>query len=69
MADAKREWRKALDEHAARTMADVIVWGAANAGYNCIQPGPTMGGRATIDIMGPDGAWRRFYVRLTEVAV
>lgn len=50
-------------------MADVIVWGAANAGYDRIQPGPTMGDRPTIDIMGPDGAWRRFYVRLTEVAI
>ena len=48
-------------------MGDLIIWGVASAGYDRIQPGPTMGERPTIDIMGPDGTWRRYYVRLTEV--
>lgn len=62
--DDERQWKKALDAHAAHTMHGVIT--------HCVdliansRPGPLYGGLPTIEIEGPDGVWRRYYVRLTE---
>jgi hypothetical protein len=63
--DAERQWRKVLDGHAAHTMHGIITHGTdliANS-----RPAPLMGGLPTVEIEGPDGTWRRYYVRLTEV--
>lgn len=59
------EWRKSTDAHAAHTMHGVVSYCCdliANS-----RAGPLMGGSITIEIEGPDGVWRRYYVRLTEV--
>jgi hypothetical protein len=64
--DPEREWKKSLDAHAAHTMHGVITHCAdliANS-----RPGPLLGGLPTVEIQGPDGEWRRYYVRLTEAA-
>lgn len=61
---ADREWRRLLGEHAAHVMHGVITHGAeliANSRAAALLGGPT------IEIEGPDGEWRRYYVRLTEV--
>lgn len=60
----EREWRKALDAHAAQAMADLIAGGCE--GLPFAAPGPLVDGRPSVDIRGPDGEWRRYLVRLTE---
>ena len=60
-----RQWQKTLEAHAAHVVADVIADGAAS--YPLARPSRLMGGLPTIEIQGPDGEWRRYYVRLTEV--
>lgn len=62
---AEREWRKALDAHAAHTMHGIISHGAELIANSRLSP--LMGGLPTVEIEGPDGEWRRYYVRLTEV--
>lgn len=62
----EREWKKVLDAHAHHTMHGVITHCCdliANS-----RMGPLLGGLPTIEIQGPDGEWRRYYVRLTEAA-
>lgn len=66
-ADPEREWRKSLDAHAAHTMHGVITHAAGHLIANA-EAGPLLGGLPTIEIEGPDGEWRRYYVRLTEAA-
>lgn len=64
MANDDREWRQALDAHARHTMHGIITHAAdliANS-----RPGPLIGNGPTVDIQGPDGEWRRYFVRLTE---
>lgn len=63
-AAADREWQRALQEHAAGIMRDAIH----GAPLASIMVAPDNGGLA-VAIQGPDGEWRRYYVRLTEVRV
>ena len=65
MASEEREWQKLLGEHAAHVLHGVITHGAELIGNS--RAAPLMGGLPTIEIEGPDGEWRRYYVRLTEV--
>lgn len=59
---AEREWRKALDEHAHAVMARRL-----DDGEGAIVSADPLGDRPTVEIQGPDGEWRRYYVRLTQV--
>lgn len=58
---ADREWRRVLDEHAHALFQNAI---GQPAGVRSLAP---LGGRPAVEIQGPDGEWRRYYVRLTEV--
>lgn len=68
-AAAEREWRRALDDH-AHAMVATAIGGALSHAYfaQTLRLSPEMGGRSTIEVRGPGGEWRRYYVRLTEVA-
>ena len=71
-SDLEREWRKALDAHAAATLATVIDRGAGTewAGQvTTARPGPLVDGRPSVEIQGIDGEWRRYLLRLTEAPV
>lgn len=61
----EREWQRALDAHAAHTMHGIITHATELIANS--RPGPLVGDRPTVEIQGPDGEWRRYYVRLTEV--
>ena len=67
LTNPDRDYRKAMDEHARHVMHGVISY--------CCDPiansraGPLIGGGPTIEIEGPDGVWRRYFVRLTETGV
>jgi len=65
MTPADREWQKAITEHAT-----AVLHAAVGAGLDLtpqLRPSRDQGG-ATVEIQGPDGGWRRFYVRLTPCA-
>jgi len=63
MTADERAWQQVLDAH-AHTALDA----AFQAGVEgLIVPSDPIGGRPTIEVCGPDGTWRRYYVRLTEV--
>jgi len=56
---AVAEWRKALAEHAA-----TVVY-AAFDNADRVMPAEHADTGLTIEILGPDFVWRRYYVRLT----
>ena len=58
--DPDREWRKALAEHALATVRTAFE----EAPRLVLADDP--GGQLTVEILGPDGEWRRYFVRLTE---
>ena len=58
-----RTWRKITDEHAAGVMAGAI---ALADNPTVVRNADNQGGHV-VEIRGPDGEWRRYYVRLTEV--
>lgn len=58
---AEREWQRVLDDHAAAVFRNAIGQPPG------VRTATDLGGRPTVEIEGPDGEWRRYYVRLTEV--
>lgn len=64
--DPEREWRKSLEAHAHAVVAE--LHSHAGGVMPAFAPGPLLGGLPTVEIQGPDGEWRRYYVRLTEAA-
>jgi hypothetical protein len=60
-----RTRQRVLDDHAAHVMHGVVSYCCDLIANR--RAGPLMGDRPTIEIEGPDGEWRRYYVRLTEV--
>ncbi len=62
--EAERAWKRAIEEHAAATMRVAIDH--ASHTVATIALGTDCGG-LVVDIDGPDGEVRSFYVRLTEV--
>lgn len=63
-ATADRAWRKATDEHAAEAMKRAVNGDPAPSFM--VRNAPDQGGHA-VEVRGPDGEWRRYFVRLTEV--
>jgi len=61
-AAAERQWRRALDDHAHAVLGKVL-----DGEGGCLVVADNLGDRPTVEIQGPDGEWRRYYVRLTEV--
>lgn len=62
-AEAERAWKRAIEEHAAAMLRTMFN----EAGRDSpIALGDDSGG-LVVDVLGPDGQWRSFYVRLTEV--
>jgi hypothetical protein len=59
--DPDRAWQQALDVHAHSIISAALDQPDA-AG---VVLGDDLGGRPTVEILGPDGVWRRYYVRLT----
>lgn len=57
-----RAWRKATDEHAAQMVRGAITV----AGTLGVRNVDDVGGHV-VEITGPDGQPRRYFVRLTEV--
>lgn len=57
---AAAEWRKALADHAQGTVRAALEEGAG------LVLADDPGGGLTVEILGPDGEWRRYFVRLTE---
>jgi hypothetical protein len=62
---AEREWQRALAQHADQVLRHALSgrWDADDAPLTLV----TDQGGPTVVIRGPDGEWRRYYVRLTEV--
>ena len=63
---AEREWRAALAEHADTTLRGAIGFVERSNHHPTIRNAADQGG-TTVEIEGPDGEWRRYFVRLTEV--
>lgn len=62
---ADDQWRRSIADHANHTLHGVLTHGVELIGNT--RHSPLVGGRPTLDVQGPDGEWRRYYVRLTEV--
>lgn len=62
---AEREWQRALVDH-GNAVLRVALSGRYDADDAPLVLADDMGG-PTVEILGPDGEWRRYYVRLTEV--
>lgn len=60
-AAAEREWKRAINDHAAAVFRNAIGQPPG------VRSSASRGG-TTVEIQGPDGTWRCFYVRLTPVA-
>lgn len=64
VAAVEREWRKATDDSAYTILQRALDVASAGGGLLLAD---SLGDRPTVEIRGPDGEWRRYYVRLTEV--
>lgn len=61
--DPERAWQQALDAH-AHALLGAVAREASDYRAD-VRGGDDLGGRPTVEICGPDGEWRRYYVRLT----
>lgn len=59
-----RAWRRITDDHAA-TVVRAAINAAVVAGVQHIDGSPDEGGHV-VAVEGPDGVWRRYFLRLTE---
>lgn len=55
-----------LDAHANTQLAAALHYASPYCPH--MRPASDLGGLPTVEIQGPDGEWRRYYVRLTEAA-
>lgn len=65
-AAADKQWRKVLADHAEATLRGAVRCAAEAYSDPTIRNTPDQGG-LVVEIRGPDGEWRRYFARLTEV--
>lgn len=63
VAEQERYWRKALAEHAVAVVRRGLVKSASDQ----VRVAEDNGG-LVVEVLDLEGAWRGYYVRLTEVA-
>lgn len=61
----ERAWQLAMEEHANAAISGAFTH--ARATGLPVRLEPPLGGRPVVGVIGPDGAWNSFYVRLTPV--
>jgi hypothetical protein len=57
-----RKWQQAVDCHVLSILSSAVN---GSPGHGVVVA-DDLDGRPTLEIMGPDGVWRRYLVRLTE---
>lgn len=69
---AEAAWRKATDEHAVASVRAAIDRARCRTPAQMTPQEPTIRnaqdqGGHVVEVCGPDGVWRRYFLRLTEV--